>query len=177
MPGSSKLKTDKGSICRENVDWQTYRTALPKSPVDLKTSVGWASALCPKPYALRIYGFMNFPHDFLGVSLTIAQNSVTYLYFPVSEIRYCLVSGKFRPYFQMPYQPAYIANIWAYLPTYMCLNRRYLLTNSGALGCPLPGKRAPNARNGPPMEAHGLPNGPPMKRDRVPGGHPMNIPV
>jgi hypothetical protein len=45
--------------------------------------------------------------------------------------------------------------------------------NSGALGCPLPGKRAPNARNGPPMKVHGEPNGPPIKRDRVLGGHPM----
>jgi hypothetical protein len=48
-----------------------------------------------------------------------------------------------------------------------------ILYGSGALGCPLPGKRAPNARNGPPMEVHGVPNGPPMKRDRVPGGPPM----
>jgi hypothetical protein len=81
------------------------------------------------PYALRIYRFMDFPRDFLRVSLTIAQTSVVYSYFPGFGNKRLSGFRKIPTLFpiEMPYQPAYIANIRAYLPTYLWLDRRYLL--------------------------------------------------
>jgi hypothetical protein len=56
-------------------------------------------------------------------------------------MRYRVVTENSDPLFisfQMPYQPAYRANIWAYLPKCMCLDRPYLPgTDRGTLGCPV----------------------------------------